>query len=151
MQYFQRAVLALLLCLPWGCATMGPPAVEIHLSDENLYWPSEALQQTFTDYWGLRAAGRYDQTFAMEAPYLQETVPRWAYLMVVDTKENRLEKVDVLRIVEEHSAYITIGLNLFIQQGNGEARRVYLNDQWVKVADTWYHVIKDPVMRQYFP
>lgn len=152
MKLLYRAItIVVLFGLLWGCATLPPPQVAVIEPDAGLAWPSEALRETFYRYWGLRAAGQYENSFALEAPYLQEIAPLWAYLMKVDTRENRIERLELLRIIEENPMYYTIGLNLIIVQPNGMERRVYLADRWVQVADQWYHVMIDPVMKQFFP
>ena len=146
-----RCALGLFLLFLACCAGVGSIPVSYPGPAKDFYWPEPGLKEAFLRYWTLRSKGAYEKTLKLEDPYLQEIVPMALYKNYVAPERTKITGVNLIHVQceEDHHCYVAIEL-LVVKEGK-EGKAVALRDEWVKTADKWYHVIKDPVMRKYFP
>jgi hypothetical protein len=146
-----RFVLGLLLLSLACCAGFGSIPVSYPGPAKDFYWPEPGLKEAFLRYWTLRSEGAYEKTLKMEAPYLQEIVPMALYKNYVAPERTKITRVDLIHVQREEDNHCFVAMNLLVMNDGKAEKAVSLRDEWVKTADRWYHVIKDPVMRNYFP
>ncbi|MBF0099349.1 MAG: hypothetical protein HQK77_00425 [Desulfobacterales bacterium] len=133
-----------------NCASLNQISIEYEKDLGSVSWPSHELEKKFLHYWTLRSNKDYASSFKMEAPYLQEIVPMPIYEMAIG-KKTTIEKIKILRFQMETSAFYSIAILLEVHSEKQQIKKVFLNDLWVKTNETWYHVIKDPIMKKIFP
>jgi hypothetical protein len=144
-------VLGLFLLFVAGCAGFGSIPVSYPGPAKDFYWPEPGLKEAFLRYWTLRSKGDYEKTLKLEAPYLQEIVPMALYKNYVAPERTKITGVNLSHVQREEDNHYYVAMNLSVMKEGKEEKKVSLRDEWVKAADRWYHVIKDPVMRKYFP
>jgi hypothetical protein len=150
-QAIARCALGLFFLFVAGCAGLGSIPVSYPGPAKDFHWPDPGLKEAFLRYWTLRSKGDYEKTLKLEAPYLQEIVPMALYKSYVAPEGTRVKEVSLIQIQCEEDNHCYVALHLLVIRDEKEKKAVSLRDEWVRTADRWYHVIKDPVMRKYFP
>lgn len=144
--------LLILVLFLWQCkSSQQPISITYAPPDASIFWPSEAMKKEFIQYWTLRSEGAYEETFKMEAPYLQEIVPIAIYRSYVDNRKRKISGIRLIRLDSEISGAWIASIELIYGDEHKGSDGVFLKDRWVQVGNRWYHVIRDPVMVKFFP
>lgn len=133
-----------------GCAHK--PAIPLEYSQDisQVFHPPEDLVKNLDRYWSLRSQGQLENAYEMEAPYIREITPFSMYSKILGNTPT-IQKIKVINVRAVSNVYYEITLTLFLEIKDGQSKTSSLVDKWVLVKDTWTHVIKDPVFREYFP
>ena len=146
-----RFALGLFLLFLACCAGVGSIPVSYPVPAKDFYWSDPALKDAFMRYWTLRSKGSYEKTLKLEAPYLQEIVPMALYKSYVAPEGTKVKGVNLSHVECEEDNHCYVALKLLVMKDGKEGKEVPLRDEWVKAGGRWYHVIKDPIMKKYFP
>jgi len=143
-----------------SCASLSEPKVEkINLVytgtpeskiDPKTFWVDSELKKTFEKYWAIRyTKDMSKQSFLMEAPHFQEMVDEQRYNVYTGNAwQNKPVEIRLQRITKDTDSLYTIVVDFYIRMANGESSNVSFADQWIKVREKWYHLIKDTL---FFP
>lgn len=113
------------------------------------FWPEGGLKKAFSEYWNIRYSDAWKNSFEKEAPYFQEIVSRTRYEAVINNPVgNHVEGIVILSLqkVSDHFYEIQIVFNVITQKN--EKKELYFTDRWVYAGESWYHVMRDPILFQ---
>lgn len=114
-----------------------------------LYLP-EDLEKKLIQYWSYRSAGQLENAWEMEAPYIRELTPVHMYSKILANPPS-LTNIQIVNVRNVTNYFYEVTLQMFSEKNGGEVKAGSLVDKWVRVNDTWTHVIRDPVFKDYFP
>lgn len=118
-----------------------------YVNGQDFAWPQSELKEKFASYWEMRFQGTVEEIYEMEAPYFQELVPFGKYRNYVKgTQRNTLQGIKIFEIRQITDSYAEISMRLQFEQEGGKQETSDRKDRWVKAGDTWYHVIRDPII-----
>lgn len=137
----------LMLC---GCAGMESRQVKLVYAQNQEVggWPDASLEKQFNKYWYDRFAGRVEESYMMETPYLREVVDPDKYrIYVMHASVNRLDHIEVQKIKHETDSLISIACVMQTTTiGSQKPVETVVIDRWLTMKGKWYHVIKDPIL-----
>lgn len=127
-----------------GCA---PPAPRVVLEKDVSLKDNPGLVQVFQRYWAFRVKENVNEAFALEAPYVQEMVAPGRYRNYLRLYgKGRLKEVQIYALHAETAYSICLDCRgVYQPEGKKEETRDF-QDCWVKVNETWYHVLKNPLL-----
>ena len=137
----------------FGCAawqTKETPLVKLTYHDskkaENVLWPGNGLKQEFERYWSSRFDGLWESTWLMEAPYFQEMTDQKKYKDFIKAHiDSHLLGIEIWSIEHETDNLVVIRCEISYQK-QGESKKFFNKDKWVRVRDKWYHIIQDRIL-----
>lgn len=109
-------------------------------------WPDTNLEHAFRQYWTAYSAANAEAMYAMEAPHFRFVITRERYQNYVDiVTRGGLTSLEYLTPRARSQSLYEIPLWLIRQGTDGELERIGLRDRWIRLGNSWYHVIKDPL------
>ena len=113
------------------------------------FWPEGGLKKAFTEYWNIRYSDAWKDSFEREAPYFQEIVSRTHYEGVIrNAVGNRIEGIVILSIQKVTNHFYEIQIVFNVITPKNEKKESYFTDRWVYAGESWYHVMRDPILFQ---
>ena len=108
-----------------------------------------SLDKSVSTYWHIRAKKDFKNLFSLEAPYIQFLTPFRIYRIYL-AHTITPEKIEIIkRRCGTQKEGIYCDLYLKLTENNKSS---FIHDEWVYIADRWYHVIKDRIVfPQCFP
>ena len=108
----------------------------------------QGLRQAYVAYWQARARNAHKETFSLEAPYFQETVPFPYY----ETYLKLFEKAGLQSIRpcsvdcrQPFSCRVETDIEYLGTSRAGQDIR-QLSDCWVQAGGKWWHVVRNPLV-----
>ncbi len=101
------------------------------------------LQKRVTEYWLNRANSIFEQSFKIEAPYIQFLTPLETYKIYL-AHTVRPEKVKIQKLLctpTKNGKHCFLLLRIF-----EKGKESFIRDEWIYLNNMWYHVIKDPIV-----
>lgn len=115
-----------------------------------IVWPDSELEESFNEYWSYWSNKRFDKTYSMEAPYIRELTSADTYRSLFST-DRVLNQIEVLKIEPVNNKFYHVSIKLFYTNSSGKSMSSFHRDMWVNADKSWFHIRKDPVLRNYFP
>lgn len=140
-----------------GCSSEGPVSEEmkqdlapvvliedIEQSNGDKIWPDSRLEYLLAVYWTARFNGDTRFIWEMEAPHFREMFDFQSYESIMfGVRINELIKIRVHGIEQKSDQLASIMLEFLIKTPDGRKRSFYLNDHWLRLGRSWYHVERD--------
>ncbi len=140
-------LLLLIASCSYGPASQATVLYPEEKKEVNELWPDKELKSLFAHYWFLRFDGRVKDSFAMEAPYFKAIVNENHYkLYTKGAKKNELIDLTVLDIIKETNRLYEIHYQIRFKNAEGEEMLRFRKDNWLKMHDHWYHVLRDKMI-----
>jgi len=146
-------LLVFLFCMAFaGCASLKEKDTSVinltyqqgKTSDDS--WQDAELKKEFERYWFSRFSGLWESTWLMEAPHFQEMTVEKKYEDFIKAHVgSRLLGIEIWNIEKETNNLTTIRCEISYEK-NGESKKYFNTDKWVKVSGKWYHLIQDRIL-----
>jgi hypothetical protein len=117
-----------------GCATK--EAVK-GVSDE------EVLRERIMAYWNYKVNEEFDRSYDYEDPLYRKMVNRVKYIQGIHTSRAKWTGVEIENLkIEGESAIVDmkVKMKIVVTPSKNIEPDALLNEKWVKVSGTWYHV-----------
>lgn len=143
MQLIYRiTLLSLLIFLFIGCATRN-----INVVKNTEVKTDTRVIDRMSKYWSFRDINDYSAAYEMEAPFVREmlTFDKYKNYIKMFHGETDVAKIDILSYDKQKNYYGCLNMDvLFIKQSGNDKRN--FDDCWVKVNNTWYHVLRNKLL-----
>lgn len=107
----------------------------------------EALRQRVMAYWKFRINEELDKSYSYEHPLYRKQTPITGYVRRYSSPLIRLNSYEITDISLKDADRAAVGLKLNetlkIPGAKPFTHDTILEEQWVKVEGTWYHLIKE--------
>lgn len=124
-----------------GCAHFEVPVKNGNVLDEN-----EQLREAFNQYWSYVAGKEVEETFAREAPHVQEMISEGSYRLYMNLFiKADLREVEILSLSCEQPFSCCIDCRMTYDADGKKVVR-NLRDCWVRVGGDWYHIFRNPIL-----
>lgn len=100
------------------------------------------LKERFVTYWSYRGEGNFEESYAMELPYLQYLHSKKWYISYFFYAP-RFYKVTLYRKEKCQSDICEVWLALYKDKAS---EPIYLKDKWIKIGNRWYHKYRDSAL-----
>ncbi len=102
-----------------------------------------SLDKAVSTYWHIRAKKDFKKLFLLEAPYIQFLTPFRTYRIYLAHTITPAKIEIIKRRCETQKEGIYCDLYVKLTENN---KPTFIHDEWVYIADRWYHVIKDRIV-----
>jgi len=133
-----------------GCAIQPKVPLTYNKDVPAAVLPSDELENRLLQYWSFRSLGNFEEAYKMEAPYIRELISSSTYANLF-AKGAAIDRIEILQIKPVSNRFYQIKMKLFYPMNDKSINNSVHIDGWVKPEKTWFHMKKDPVLRNYFP
>ena len=128
----------------WEGLVQVVPSQELDQETFDVLWPDDRLKYLLARFWTHRFEGESAATWEMEAPHFREMFSYQTYDMIMSrARMNQLLEIRMHGLEQKTGHLVLILLEISFREPGGRVRNIYMNDHWLKLDGTWFHVEKD--------
>jgi len=127
---------------------VGCSGIRHQIKVENQVELDKEFIRRVVSYWQNRYNLEVKSAFSQEAPYVQEMVSleKYAnYLKLYVKQTPILTKVSLKKVTKQNKSDVCLDVELFLRYKDKTVKRE-LEDCWLKLRKTWYHVLRNPLI-----